>query len=242
MNLIYQFYIPFKKNPQKGPEYDTYVKSSVDNVRRYASRIGAHHRLHTKRWKPNNTRWVELDSIRVWQDSFFDEYENVIVMDVDMFFNTNENIFDVHGDALMSMVHERNFGSHRSCEWQRERLLSVVNSGIVLPKSTLYPKDPFRFLNGGLQIWSRQARERARKEWMSLETYVKLGGLKEQKYVNANVLNNSWEVQELPSVWNCLHESWHDQPWEDIKVFHAGGTIPKQQIPNILRHIKERGL
>ena len=242
MNLIYQFYLPFKKNPQKGASYDTYVKSSVDNVRRYATRIGAHHRLYTKRWKLNDTRWVELDSVRVWQDPWFDQYDNVAIMDVDMFFNTDEDIFEVHGDALMSMVHERNFGKHRSCEWQREKLSLVVDQGLVLPKSILYPEDPFRFLNGGLQIWSRQARERARKEWMSTNSYYEKGGLKEQKYVNANIINNSWDVQELPSVWNCLHESWDDQPWSEIKVFHAGGTTPKLQIPSILQHIKERGL
>ena len=80
----------------------------------------------------------------------------------------------------------------------------------MFPKSKLYPKERFRYLNGGLQLWSREGRQKARKHFTSVDHYVLHTRYTEQMYINLqlsqpvfNVFrgkNTCFETQVLPGI------------------------------------------
>jgi hypothetical protein len=96
-------------------------------------------------------------------DPFFDQFDNILSIDLDILIKTNENIVDFEiGD--IAMVHE--LGIHKSAAGWMQRVMESPGHerGIIaygkklfgddwmFPKSALYPKEIFRYMNGGGQL------------------------------------------------------------------------------------------
>ena len=132
-----------------------------------------------------------------------------------MLFKTKDNIFDINiGDV--AMVHE--LGIHVSAGgWMRRVMESPGHErGIIaygkklfgkdwmFPKSKLYPQEKFRYMNGGMQLWSKEGRHKARELFTSVDDYYMHTRYTEQMYLNLQLSNPKFDVTELDWTWNSL--------------------------------------
>ena len=148
-----------------------------------------------------------------------------------MLISTKENIFDlITGDV--AMVHELGVHTGGPAGWMRRVMdAPLYQRGIIaygkhlfgkewmFPKSVLYPDERFRYLNGGLQLWSREGRQKARTNFTSIDDYIIHTRYTEQMYINLQLSQDVFEVMELETSWNRMPYQWKDgQP--DGKINH----------------------
>ena len=63
----------------------------------------------------------------------------------------------------------------------------------MFPKSKLYPNEKYRYMNGGVQLWSREGRLKARKHFTSVDDYYMHTRYTEQMYLNLQLSNPAFE-------------------------------------------------
>lgn len=217
-NLIYQYYLPYKTNETKPKWVDIGVQSAKD----YANTIGVEYMFHDKPWM--NSSINVFESLRLIFDESFDQYDNILLLDVDMIVNTTENIFDIPV-ADVGMVHEHgvsnrtpvpgaafdytfwnNYFHHpfRGIVSYAQRYLSP---SFVWKKHT---KDPFVLYNGGLQLWSKGGRIKARNLFpRGLHDSFRMETNKgETPYLNMMFIHHRFDVTELDNDWNRLNFQW----------------------------------
>ena len=87
------------------------------------------------------------------------------------------------------------------------------------PKSDLYPKERFRYLNGGLQLWTKEGRHKSREHFTSIDDYVLKTRFTEQCYINLQLSQPVFNVRELDTKWNRMtYQSFNGRP--DGKITH----------------------
>mgnify|MGYP003147536536 FL=1 len=143
------------------------------SAKKYAKACEAEYILsHDRHFKHLDPR---LDALKIIYDPFFDQYDKILSIDLDILLKTKINIFDiVTGD--IGMAHEMGIHDGKSAEWMRKVMDSPgYERGIIaygkkifghkwmFPKSKLYPNDRFRYMNGGVQVWSKEGRLKARE-------------------------------------------------------------------------------
>ena len=74
----------------------------------------------------------------------------------------------------------------------------------MFPKSAIYPDESFRYLNGGLQLWSKEGRLKAREHFTSVDHYVLHTRYTEQMYINLQLSQPIFEVTEIDTQWNRM--------------------------------------
>ena len=163
-----------------------------------------------------------LDSLRLIYDESFDKYDKILSIDLDILLRTKDNIFDIDIDDV-AMVHEVGIFGNTAGNWIR-RVMDVpgYERGILaygkklfgdnwmFPKSKLYPKERFRYMNGGVQLWSREGRIKARELFTSVDDYYMHTRYTEQMYINLQLSNPKFNVTELEWHWNSLAtRQWH---------------------------------
>ena len=215
MNLVFQYYMPYEANDAHlgGVEMPDWAKTGSESAKRYAKHCNAEYILdHERYFKHLDPR---LDALKVIYDPQYDKYEKILSVDLDMLFKTEKNIFDIKiGDV--AMVHE--LGIHVSAGgWMRRVMESPGHErGIIaygkklfgkdwmFPKSKLYPEEKFRYMNGGMQLWSKEGRQKARKLFTSVDDYYMHTRYTEQMYLNLQLSNPKFNVTELDWTWNSL--------------------------------------
>jgi len=90
----------------------------------------------------------------------------------------------------------------------------------MFPKSSLYPKEQYRYLNGGLQLWSKEGRAKAKKHFTSVDDYVLHTRYTEQMYINLQLSQSVFNVTELPTEWNRLSSYQWNGKHPDGKINH----------------------
>ena len=232
-NLIFQYYIPYEMNDKDmgGVELPEWAKAGSRSAQAYAKICGAEYVLdHDRYFEHIDPR---LDSTKIIFDDKWDEYDHILSIDLDMLIATRENIFDIDiGDV--AMVHE--VGVHDGAQggWMRNVMdVPLYARGIIaygkhlfgkewmFPKSVLYPNERFRYLNGGLQLWSREGRQKARKHFKSIDNYVLHTRYTEQMYINLQLSQSVFNVTELDTTWNRLPYQWRGKPDGKINHFFA---------------------
>ena len=230
-NLLLQYYIPYESfdADMGGVDLPVWAKAGSECAKKYAEHCSAEYMLlHDRYFEHLDPR---LDSLRIVYDSQFEEYDNVLVLDLDMLIHTNDNIFKFfHGDV--AMVHETGVHTGGPANWMK-RVMDVPQwqRGIIayckqlfgknwmFPKSSLHPKERFRYLNGGLQLWSKEGRNKARKHFTSVDHYVLHTRYTEQMYVNLQLSQSMFNIYELDTYWNRMPYQWNNgQP--DGKINH----------------------
>lgn len=213
MNLVFQYYIPYEANDayMGGVKMPDWAFAGAKSAKDYAKHCGA-------KWKISYDRYFKhldprLDALRIIYDPAFDEYDKILSIDLDILLKTKENIFDIEiGD--IAMVHE--LGIHTTAAgWMRRVMESpdyergVIAYGKKLfgkdwmfPKSKLYPKEKYRYMNGGVQLWSKEGRLKARKLFTSVDHYYMHTRYTEQMYLNMQLTNPEFNVTELDWTWN----------------------------------------
>ena len=196
------------------------AKASSKLMKQYADRIGAEYLLHmnpniaSKLVDGNGPYWEWLNP--VVDDSFL-EYDNVLVVDLDVFpvENLNENIF------------EQNFGDVGACTepFQGKQRATVtvgghinkVNdekwAGVIKEKwGVTLPRDNdghLKVYNAGVVIFSNEGMRKARN-WMPFQEYINLMRSKnfqrfytvDQNYFHAMAFVNDINFVEMDNGWN----------------------------------------
>jgi hypothetical protein len=159
MNLVFQYYMPYEADDTHlgGVEMPDWAKAGSKSAKQYADNCNAEYMLsHDRYFKHLDPR---LDALRIVYDPFFDKYDKILSIDLDILLKTKENIFNIEiGD--IAMVHE--LGIHVSAGGWIKRVMESPGHerGIIaygkklfgkdwmFPKSQLYPKEKYRYLNG----------------------------------------------------------------------------------------------
>ena len=215
MNLVFQYYMPYEANDAHlgGVEMPSWAKAGSKSAKQYAEQCGAEYVLdHDRYFKHLDPR---LDALKVIYDPQYDKYDKILSVDLDMLFKTTENIFDIPiGDV--AMVHE--VGIHVSAGGWMKRIMEspghergiiaygkkLFGADWMFPKSKLYPDEKFRYMNGGMQLWSKEGRLKARDLFTSVDDYYMHTRYTEQMYLNLQLSNPAFEVTELDWTWNSL--------------------------------------
>lgn len=232
-NLLLQYYIPYESfdADMGGAEMPDWAIAGSACAKAYAEHCGAEYKLE-------QTRYFEhldprLDSLRIFYDEQFKQYNNILTLDLDMLINTNLNIFEIIDQSSdVGMVHETGVHTGGPAGWLK-RVMDVpqYKRGVIpygkllfgkdwmFPKSTKFPKERFRYLNGGLQLWTKHGREKAKENFTSVDHYVLHTRYTEQMYVNLQLSQSIFKVFEFDTYWNRMPYQWHGgQP--DGKINH----------------------
>jgi hypothetical protein len=229
MNLIYQYFIPYTGGDSKYnygaiglPEWAKIGKKSAE---KYAKAINAEYMFSDKIFMHATLNVFE--SFRVVFDPTFDKYDNVLVLDIDTIVNTTDNIFDIEVEEI-GMVHE--LGCHNRTDHPHvtfnqahwNKYFNHPSEGIITyaknyldknfewQKSEMYPDEPFALYNGGLQLWSKKGRLKARELFKrnGHDHFRKITGRTETPYINMMLMHHKFKITELPIEWNKLNFQW----------------------------------
>ena len=200
------------------------------SAKAYADYCGAEYELsHDRFFDQIDPR---LDSIKIVFDEKYDEYDHILSIDLDMLIHSGvgENIFEKEIQDV-AMVHELGVHTGGPAGWlSRVMYQPLYKRGIIaygkhlwgedwmFPKSKLYPDEKFRYMNGGLQLWSKEGRLKARKHFTSVENYILHTRYTEQMYINLQLSQPIFEVTELDTHWNRMPYQWRSGP--DGKINH----------------------
>lgn len=219
-NLVFQYYVPYQGNDKDmgGEAMPGWAKAGWQCAVKYANAVGAQHKLVTERY--NESLDPRLDSLQIFNKEY-DTFDYILSMDLDMLFMTTENVFGLMEGKDVAMVHELGVHTGRPAGWMRKVMdapltergtiaygKSIFGDDWMFPKSELYPKERFRYLNGGLQIWSKEGRKKAREHFTDVKHYVDTINRTEQQYINLQLSQPVFDVQELPTEWNRMPYQW----------------------------------
>lgn len=229
-NLIFQYYIPYESfdSDMGSKDLPEWAKVGSKSAQNYAKLCGADYKISFDRHFDHLD--PRLDSTRIFYDGFFDQYDKVLCLDLDMLVNTKENIFELEtGD--IAMVHELGL-FQRQGGWLNKVMNPPLHErGIIaygkhlfgrdwmFPKSKLYPGEQYRYMNGGLQLWSKEGRLKARKHFTSIDDYVLHTRYTEQMYINLQLSQKVFNVVELSTEWNRIPFQWKNKK-PDGKINH----------------------
>tara|TARA_R110000868_G_scaffold30953_3_gene113859 strand:+ start:7489 stop:8271 length:783 start_codon:yes stop_codon:yes gene_type:complete len=230
-NLIYQYYIPYESFDADigGAEMPDWAKAGSRSAKAYADIVGAEYMLSHDRYFGHLD--PRLDSLRIIHDPYFDKFDKILVLDLDMLISTRHNIFKVFSRDV-GMVHESGIHQHPSVSKWLHKVMDppLEDRGIKaygrklfgkhwrFPRSVTAPSDPYRYLNGGLQLWSKNGRIKARENFTSIDDYVLHTRYTEQMYINLQLSQPMFEVTELEPYWNRLPYQWQGK--HDGKINH----------------------
>lgn len=221
-NLVFQYFLPYSNQTIGLPNW---VKLGINSAKKYADTIGADYEFSDSVYM--NSSLKVFESFRVIFDKKFDEYDNVLLLDIDMLINTKENIFDFDVDDI-AMVHELGVynrspvpGASFTPSWwnnyfydEQTGVVSYAKNNLdpkfKWKKSTLYPKEKFAIYNGGLQLWSKEGRLKARSlfDKKGHEKFYKVTKKGETPYLNMMLFHHDFKITELPTEWNRLNFQW----------------------------------
>lgn len=242
-NLVYQYYIPYESfdADMGGVQMPEWAMAGSRSAQTYAKICGAEYEL-------NHDRYFEhidprLDSLKLIHDESYDKYDHILSIDLDMLIATKENMFDLL-DGDVAMVHESGIFTGAPRGWLA-RVMDVPLSqrGILaygkhlfgkdwmFPKSKLYPNENYRYMNGGIQLWSKEGRQKARKHFTSIDDYVLHTRYTEQMYVNLQLSQPVFNVTELDTYWNRMPYQWKNgRPDGKINHFLARTKFSMPQL------------
>ena len=243
-NLIFQYYIPYESfdADMGGSLMPTWALAGSRSAQAYAKKYNAEYILSKNRYFQHLD--PRLDSLRLVYDPFFDDYDNVLCLDLDMLIRADCPDIFPYAIKDVSMVHELGLFNSTSSGWLRKVMESPAYArGIKaygrrlfgkdwqFPKSEMYPQEPFRYLNGGLQLWTKEGRLKAREHFTSVDDYYMCTRYTEQMYINLQLSQSIFNVNELDTSWNRVSSyQWHGGK-PDGKINHflarAKFTMPK---------------
>lgn len=221
----------------------------------YANIIGAdHHYADTLEFiDTEDSTGLLFECLRVIYDPMFDQYDKVLFADTDIGVNTEENIFDACQDADVYGVLESDIltpsgGGYNSWDYKQKTLLEFTSKfqmhGIPIVPS-MPPQKPSKLtiMNTGVVVWEREARLRAReefldwKEWFNAEPKFHMSVMNDQPYLSGQFVKHDFEIGCLPQKWNdSPHYKTVDEFFEKANFCHYTGGDWKV---DMCQHYKE---
>jgi hypothetical protein len=233
-NLVYQYYIPYEAGDKDigGASMPDWALSGSASAKSYAAHCGADYMLSHDRLYPHLD--PRLESLRLIHDPTFEQYDHILSLDLDMIIATRENIFELPIQDI-AMAHELGVFTGNSAGWINKIMnhpmeqrgiraygRHLFGSDWDFPKSTLYPQEQFRYMNGGLQLWSAAGRLKARENFRCVNHYYAHTRYTEQMYINLQLSQPMFNVTELDTSWNRLAYQWPGRN-PDGKINHFLG-------------------
>lgn len=208
-NLIYQYFLPYtgsNKDIIGTGGLPDWAKKGRASAVKYSENINVDYMFcdEIKMGAPNQN----LESCRVWMDPLFDSYDKVLLLDIDTIITTRLNIFNTEIEDI-GMVQEGGVGAPRGFINNTIARLESYG-GISFKYSTTNPHEK-RYLNGGVQLWSKEGRLKAREQWggmSEIERYRKTLRLNEQPYINLMINLHDMKVTEMDNLWNRMSYMW----------------------------------
>lgn len=201
--------------------YKDVADISRTSFEEYAKKIGATHiysdeRVATKGHGCSTSLLHEC--ARVWLDPMFDQYDNLLFVDTDIVVNTEENIFDVmESGAEVYGVLESDFvtadgGGYNSWDSNEENYMNFcrkfeLHDCPIVPVMPPNRKSKLMIMNTGVVLWTKEARLRARNEFMNWEDWCYTGDfhmsiMNDQPYISAQLMKHDFDVETIDTTWN----------------------------------------
>jgi hypothetical protein len=247
MNLVYQY-------------WDGEVKESclagVEAMKAYAERIGAEYIFDDN---PNFLRKhfgydfgnysPHYGAFKPIFDESFDKYDKVLFADTDVFpvDGLTTNIFDEFTGEIgicdePFQPKQRTITKGRITSAQDEKWAKMVKNiwGVEVPRTE---EGLVRVFNTGMVLYSKEARVKAKKEWVDFQVYVSHARTNrletfytcDQPYLHAMMYACNFDVQEMDNGWNSYihytrdinHDDrymcdWRDENTKFVHVQFAG--------------------
>jgi lipopolysaccharide biosynthesis glycosyltransferase len=210
-NLIYQYYLPFT-GPDKGVikeesnGFPFWANLGIASAKNYANDIGVQYELSTE--ITINAPNQNLEACRIFLDPYFDQFDKVLMLDIDTLVNTKENIFNQKIQDI-GMIQDGGPGSPQG--FIRNIISQLEAYGeITFKKSKTFPNEK-RYLNGGVVLWSKDGRLKARKLWggmPEIQRYRSTLKMNEQPYLNLMINKHNMDITELSNQWNRMNYMW----------------------------------
>jgi len=210
-NLIYQYYLPFTGNnthliKEESNGFPSWANIGINSAKKYANSIKVKYELSTdvKINAPNQN----LEACRIFLDPYFDDFDKVLMLDIDTIVNTKDNIFDLEIKDV-GMVQE---GGPNSPKGFINKIVNTLENygDITFKKSSTYPNEK-RYLNGGVVLWSKEGRLKARERFGGMEEIIRYRNtlkMNEQPYLNLMLNKHNLEVTEISNDWNRMNYMW----------------------------------
>jgi len=221
-NAIIQYYLDYNGVGKQEHHYSNggppeWARYSVGAFKEYADRHGADHHFYQDRFVNAKSNFFEC--LRVYLDPSLDEYDKILYVDVDVMpKNMASNIFHVNVMDIAGVAEFPYTEYAVPVNWNRSGPLKsrFEHFGARLEPSTS-TQAPFRMINSGVVLWSREARLKARElfidheEWFNYKNAWLDNSLKgvghsshclDQPFLNAMWSRFEFDVLELGKVWN----------------------------------------
>jgi len=210
-NLIYQYYLPFTGDnkdiiKEEANGFPRWANLGIKSAKKYASAIGVEYELSTE--VTINAPNQNLEACRVFLDPYFDQFDKVLMLDVDTLVDTTDNIFD-HNIKEMGMIQDGGPGSPQGFINSAISKLEAYGN-IQFKRSTTFPSEK-RYLNGGVVLWTKEGRLKARELFggmPEIERYRNTLRMNEQPYLNLMINKHNMHVVELSNQWNRMNYMW----------------------------------
>lgn len=213
--------------------YKQVANASSKSVKAYASSIGVNYKYTESpyfKYKTKGSEGLLYEVSRLWMDSFFDDYDDVLFLDTDILISKQAgNIFEHHSNDISGVLESEIFTSKGAnyAPWHtnENKLFSILNTykkgGVPIHSASVYPPlNPCKILcmNTGVMVWSKSARLKARKEFMNWWDWYEIGVERnnpmwlnnDQFYISAMCVKHDMKI-------NFLGQEWNDSPHYDSK-------------------------
>ena len=194
-----------------------------------------------------------FECLRVIYDPMFDQYDKVLFADTDIVVNTEENIFDVCDDGdvfgvLESDIVTAHGGGYNSWDYKQSTYNDFVakfqmHDVPIVPSLPPNRKSKLTVLNTGIVVWTREARLRAREEFMNWEEWFyaepkyHMSIMNDQPYISGQLMKHDFDLVTLDQTWNdSPHYDTDKEFFEVAKMCHYTGGEWKI---DMLRHYEE---
>ena len=210
-NLIYQYW----KGPLKPG-----IKSSIKLMKAYAERISAEYRFDHNIEIASKTCNVPIyyEPANPLVDSSFDEYDNVALIDIDVFpvEGLEENLFEAHNGKDIGICTEPSQPYFRSIynvagitSVNDKRWCELIEKKWGIKYS--YDKNNCpKVFNTGVMVFSKKGLQKAKDNWPSFQEYIDC--IKENRlprfyylyldYASAFIHHSDIEFEEMHNGWN----------------------------------------
>tara|TARA_R110000796_G_scaffold228120_1_gene345101 strand:+ start:61 stop:939 length:879 start_codon:yes stop_codon:yes gene_type:complete len=222
-NIIYQYW---KGDMKPGVEY------SCKLMKEYADRIGAEYKFDFNKTIAGNVVNVPIyyEPANPLVDDSFDEYDNVMLCDVDVFptEGLSDNIFDLLDGEDAGICTEP----------KQPYFRTIYNSGGINSKidkqwadrckqhwGVAYPVDEKKrpeVFNTGVVVISKAGLAKMKSEWPTFQEYVnQMDGFPKfyrlfQDYFSAFIHLPGFNLKRLPNEWNCYMHKVGSHPNAEI--------------------------
>ena len=247
-NIIYQCQIENPLEPEHAKKVRNLTKLiSKDLFKGYAFKNNADYFISEEKYmlkdipiEPffKDCAWY-YEILRLIYDSYFDQYDNILYVDTDIIpLKTADNIFNINYSGVAGVL-ERSLligdNTNTVNHWDYDKIDNYIINEKWDNLNIALPKKEFNIINGGLVLFSKEARLKARdtfdnwQDWGNDYSKEKDWMYSDQHYLSAQYAKHNINITHLDSSWNIMASTFKPEKYPSKNFLHyfAGS---KQQL------------